>query len=144
MPVRGSPGRRGAVLLSCALPWFATACAAPAAPAVHEHFATATVSVTEQGLQPADAVVLPAFGVVVWRNALPAGAITIEVESAFPLCEQCSTVVNFESVDDHSRSSPVAPQAIASLCFHQAGTFRYVVHTPAGDRPGSVRIGGAP
>jgi len=121
-----------AVLSGCASP--------PPASPTHAHTHTATVTVTERGLLPEPAVSIPTFATVVWRNSARV-PLTIDVTAA--TCHECDTVMGFTNVATGARSVAVAPGGITTLCFHDAGTFAYVVHVGDAAHAGVIQVGGA-
>lgn len=137
MSDHGPVVRRAALALAL----FGVACSAPG-PARDEHFAARTLTITADGILPAPAASLPVFGVLVFRNAT-AAPIEIRVQAPFPPCAQCSTVLGFQDEAGHGVARSVPAQGVASLCFHDAGRFPFVVKTAAGERTGSVAVGGS-
>lgn len=117
------------------------ACTAPG-PARDEHFAARTLTITADGILPEPAASLPVFGVLVFRNTT-AAPIEIRVAAPFPPCAQCSTVLGFEDDAGQGVARAVPAQGVASLCFHDAGRFQFVVRTAAGERSGAIVVGGS-
>jgi hypothetical protein len=104
---------------------------------MHTH--TATVTVTDRDLLPDPVVAIPTFATIVWRN-LASAPLTIEVQAA--ACHECDTVLGFAPIDAGARSVAVAPAGIATLCFHDAGTFAYVARAGDVEHHGVIQVGG--
>lgn len=130
--------------------WFALVAACQSAPPAGTvpHFATATVTVASQGLLPTNEVRIPTFATVVFKNELTSGDITVQIARPYTPSAGCTTALGFHSVfqavAEASDSDPVPPQGVVSLCFHHAGSFPYTVKTPAGERVGTIVVGGVP
>jgi hypothetical protein len=119
------------------------ACATPpvASSAPHQHLHTTTVTIDERGLMPASEVHVPVFSTVVWRNRRSEPA-TIDV--AATACPECETVLGFTAAPDGAHSSAIAPDGLATLCFHTAGTFAFVVKVGASEQRGTIVVEGTP
>lgn len=131
--------RRSALPLAIAL---AACTSAPATPvdAPHTHQHTTMVTVTDQALLPSPTVKIPILSTVVWRNRSQA-PLRVEVETAS--CGGCDTVMGFTPGTKGARTAEVAPGAIATLCFHQLGSFPFVAHTGANELRGCIEVGEA-
>ncbi|MCA8949763.1 MAG: hypothetical protein KDE27_09690 [Planctomycetes bacterium] len=123
---------------------FAGCAGAPDAEAMHDaaraHRYTATVTVTADALLPTADIAIPAFSTVLFRNGTEQ-TITVDVHAA--ACNDCDTVLGFEPSVDGVRSAPIAPGAVATLCFHEGGEFRYVANGIEPALAGIVRVGGS-
>ncbi|MCA8956149.1 MAG: hypothetical protein KDC87_08745 [Planctomycetes bacterium] len=108
----------------------------------HEHSAAETVTITDGQLLPAAEVSLPTFGTVVFRNAR-SEAVTIEVDRPLGVCSQCSTALGFVADGAQTVAKAIPAHGIASLCFHDAGRFGFVVRGAAGEQRGSIAVGGS-
>ncbi|MBL8728278.1 MAG: hypothetical protein JNM25_07610 [Planctomycetes bacterium] len=120
-----------AVLAACAT--------APPAPAVHRHTHTATLTVADTGLRPGPHVAIPTYATVVWRNDT---ATPIAIEVAAATCNDCDTVLGFAAGDGGASATEVAPGAVATLCFHDAGSFAFVVRGAGTEHRGTIDVGG--
>ena len=105
------------------------------------HSATATVTATAAGLQPAPRVVIPAFGTVVFKNGLPSGDVVVQVGRKLDQSENCATSLAFHDEGNGTVSQPIPPQAITALCFHDAGSFPFTMRTPSGELQGTIEVG---
>lgn len=133
---------RSLPLIALAMTTAVGGCAGPPpTPAGHLHTHTATVTVTDTALLPDPAVSIPTFATIVWRNQATA-PLVIEVTAA--TCHQCDTVMGFANVATGARSVTVAPGGIATLCFHDAGTFGYEARVGAATHDGVIQVGAKP
>lgn len=119
----------------------AGACKSAADPADHDHNHryTTMVTIADDRLLPAAEVAIPAFATVLWRNNT-ASPVEVAVEKA--LCNACDTVLGFAAVDGGVQSAPIAPGAVATLCFHEPGEFAFTVAGAGAPRRGTVHVGG--
>lgn len=117
------------------------ACAAAPLPQT-PHVSSLTVSASENGLRPAGDVAIEQFGTVVFRNARRQGAIEVAIEREFAPSANCSTTLQFAAKGDQSVSLPLDPGGVATLCFHEPGTFPFEIATPEGPLRGTVVVGG--
>lgn len=138
-PWGGVPAR---LALCCVLA--GTACSGAPSPATN-HFASATITVTDRGLEPGPDAAIPAFGTVVWRNASATdGVLELVVERPFEPSEPCATTLGFHAADGRSAAWPIAPGELAALCFHAAGRFAWRATLGGRELRGTIRVGGAP
>jgi hypothetical protein len=100
--------------------------------------------VAPQGLLPTGEVRIPTFATVVFKNELASGDITVQIARPYAPSAGCTTALGFHALAEASDTDPVPPQGVVSLCFHDAGSFRYSVKTPTGERKGTIVVGGAP
>jgi hypothetical protein len=107
------------------------------------HFSSQTVTVTDRGLQPGAELAIADFGTVVFRNGRSAGDVAIAIARPFEPSAQCSTTLQFFAQESQSVSLPLSPHGVASICFHESGSFPFVVTTPEGELRGTVIVGGA-
>lgn len=107
----------------------------------HNHRITTLVTVTGDALLPGADVRIPAMSTVVWRN-VAAVPLTIDVDST--TCASCETVLGFRSKERGAGCRAVAPGGVASLCFHEAGSFPFVVHLEDRELRGTIVVGAAP
>lgn len=105
----------------------------------HAHAHTATITVTATGLQPGATVVVPTFATVVWQNRTGA-PLEVAVDGAG--CNDCDTVLGFAAAGQGARALAIAPGAVATLCFHDAGSFGFVARGDAGEWRGAIEVGG--
>jgi hypothetical protein len=135
------PTSRPALVLALAL--LPCACASSSST---PHLRTVTLTVADAGIQPGPDVTIPRFATVVFRHGLSDRDATFEVSVDRPLepSEPCSTTLNFLATGARSQSAPIGARDIASLCFHDAGVFPYVIRAGAREMRGTVRVGGAP
>lgn len=100
------------------------------------------VTVTGEALLPGTEVRIPTMSTVVWRN-VAATPLTIDVEST--TCASCETVVGFRSkAEAGAGCRSVAPGGVVSLCFHDPGSFPFVVHLADRDLRGTIVVGATP
>ena len=109
--------------------------------APHNHQHTTMVTVTDDAVLPSPAVKIPILSTVVWRNR---GNAPMRIEVAAASCGGCDTVLGFTPVTKGARSADVAPGAIATLCFHQAGVFPFVAHVGSTELRGTIEVAAAP
>jgi hypothetical protein len=64
--------------------------------------------------------------------------MAIEVEGA--PCNECDTVLGFAAAGNGSRAVAIQPGEVATLCFHEAGTFAFKVRVDATERQGLVLV----
>ncbi|MEZ6038402.1 MAG: hypothetical protein R3F29_13040 [Planctomycetota bacterium] len=93
------------------------------------HLHTATVSITGEALLPAAKVSVPAMSTVVFRNRT-AQPFAVDIDQV--VCQRCDTVLGFEPAGGGARCDTGAAHGVATLCFHDPGTFPFVV--TVGDR----------
>ena len=134
------PLRLSALPLGLAFALTACGGAPPPADAPHSHLHTTMVTVTDQALLPSPTVRIPILSTVVCRNRSTA-PLRVEVTSAS--CGGCDTVMGFTPGTTGARTADVAPGAIATLCFHQLGSFPFVAHTGSGELRGTIEVGDA-
>ncbi len=128
--------------LALSLVWLSTACGSTPL-AGNPHFAAATVTITADGLRPEAEVRIAPYGTIAFRNELPTGNVEIEVARPFAPSANCSTTLNFAAAGPASTTPAIPPHGLASICFHAAGAFPFVVRTPIGEQHGRVLVGGA-
>ena len=133
--------RSGTARPAFALALLTAACGTAPEPAGHVHCFTTTITVTADALLPASTVSIPAMSTVVWRNKSPQD-LTIEFQSMS--CPGCDTVFAFAAGPNGARAATIAPGAVATMCFHEAGSYPFVVHAGGRDRTGAIEVGGAP
>ena len=114
------------------------ACASEAPIQDHSHRITTTVTITDRALLPAATVPIPLCSTVVWRDRSTQPA-HIAVTAA--TCGSCETVMGFTPSDDGARSIAVAPGSVATLCFHQKGSFVFKAKTDATELQGTIVVG---
>lgn len=115
------------------------ACASPAPIQDHTHRITTTVTITDAALLPAATVPIPVFSTVVWRNRSSAPA---EIAVTAATCGTCETVMGFAPGDGGARSVAVAPGAVATLCFHQPGSYPFTASTGGQQLQGTIVVRG--
>lgn len=98
---------------------------------------TTTVSVGNRGVAPHADVHIPVLSTLVWRN-LGDAPLTVEIE--LTTCGKCETVLGFSPGPNGAKSLPIAPGAVATICFHQVGTFPYTVRLGESEHRGSVTV----
>lgn len=136
MTILASVGRAG-LLLSLAS-WSACVDAPPTLePPTHQHRVTTTVSIGDQGVAPRAEVRIPVLSTIVWRN-LGAAPALVEIELA--TCGRCETVLGFAPGPNGARSLPIAPGGIATICFHDAGTFPFTARLGDTVHTGSITV----
>lgn len=118
------------------------ACAAPT-PAT-PHVAAETVTITDTGLLPAPTVHVPRFGAVLFRNAAPSATCEVTVDRPLAPTRACSTTLGFADHGLRTRTEPLPPRGIASLCFHDEGTFPFAVVVGGRTFEGTIVVGGRP
>lgn len=136
MTTLASIGRAGLFLALA----FWSACAEappPLDPPIHQHRVTTTVSIGDGGVAPRADVRIPVLSTIVWRN-LGAAPATIEIELA--TCGRCETVLGFAPGPNGARSLPIAPGGIATLCFHDTGTFPFTARLGDTVHTGSITV----
>lgn len=131
--------RRPAALLSLLLASCASTAPVPTSQP-HQHRHTTTVTIAADGLRPGAEVRIPAFSTVVWRNQAEADA-TVEVLAA--ACPECETVLGFAPSPRGARSAAIAPGGLTTLCFHDPGSFAFVVAVGGVERRGTLVVGSA-
>lgn len=114
---------------------------APAAPAPHVHRITTTVSVTDDALLPHADVRIPNASTIVWRNR---GSAPLHVDIDIVTCGGCETVMGFHGDPTGAHSTDVAPGAIATICFHQLGTFAFRARIGDHEHRGTITVAEAP
>ena len=114
---------------------------APAAPAPHVHRITTTVSVTDDALLPRADVRIPNASTIVWRNR---GNTPLHVDIDIVTCGGCETVMGFHGDPTGAHSTDVAPGAIATICFHQLGTFAFRARIGDHEHRGTITVAEAP
>ena len=137
-PPMVSPRCMRALLLGSlvAVSFVLTACKSEPAPDPTHRYTT-MLTVTDDGLLPEPTVTVPVFSTVVWRNR-GSKPMAIEVEGA-PYNE-CDTVLGFAAAGNGSRAAAIQPGEVATLCFHEAGTFPFKVRVDATERQGFVLV----
>lgn len=125
-----------------ALLLFSASCSSPP-PAVadHRHRTTTTLTITAAAVLPMATVTIPAWSSVVWRNR---GDQPLEVSIRAAACPACETVMGFAAAADGARSIAIAPGAVASICFHDVGTFPFVATLGGVTHRGEIRVAEAP
>jgi hypothetical protein len=136
--------RRAAAARCLLLAAAASACSSAPLAGAPPHFATQTITVTAAGLRPGGDLRIPAFGTVVWKNELAQGEVVVHIARPFEPSENCSTSLGFTGTGAESASKPIPPQGVAALCFHDAGSFPFLVQAPGGEWRGTIAVGGAP
>lgn len=132
MTIFASVGRAG--LFFALASW--SACAGTPPP-IHQYRVTTTVSIGSFGVAPRTDVQIPVLSTVVWRN-LGAAPVTVEIELA--TCGRCETVLGFAPGPNGARSVPIAPGGIATLCFHDAGTFPFTARLGDTVHTGTITV----
>lgn len=136
MTILASVGRAGLFLALAS--WSACAGAPPPLePPTHQHRVTTTVSIGSSGVAPRAQVQIPVLSTIVWRN-LGAEPLTVEIQLA--TCGRCETVLGFAPGPNGARSLPIAPGGIATLCFHDAGTFPFTARLGDTVHTGSITV----
>lgn len=118
---------------------FAACAGRPAAPHVHVHATVVTVS--DAGLQPAATVSIPTYATVVWRNG---GNAPLQVDIDAAICGDCETVVGFRPRPPGSQAPAIPAGGVATMCFHDAGTFAFTATLADRTHRGTITVGGAP
>jgi hypothetical protein len=119
----------------------ASAPAESAAPAPHVHRITTTVSVTDDALLPHADVRIPDASTIVWRNR---GSAPLHVDIDIVTCGGCETVMGFHGDPKGAHSTDIAPGAIATICFHQLGTFGFTARIGDHEHRGTITVTEAP
>jgi ABC-type transporter lipoprotein component MlaA len=97
------------------------------APTAHpDRSASVTLTLTAAGLQPQPNVRLPQFGTLVFRNQR-GEPVDVSVARPFAPSANCSTALHFAADGAMSVAHGVRGDNLASLCFHEAGTFPFVI-----------------
>lgn len=112
-----------------------------APPPPHVHRITTTVSVTDDALLPDADVRIPNASTVVWRNR---GSAPLHVDIDIVTCGGCETVMGFHGDPTGAHSTDVAPGAIATICFHQLGTFAFRARIGDHEHRGTITVAEAP
>lgn len=112
-----------------------------AAPAPHVHRITTTVSVTDDALLPRADVRIPNASTIVWRNR---GNTPLHVDIDIVTCGGCETVMGFHGDPTGAHSTDIAPGAIATICFHQLGTFPFRARIGGHEHRGTITVTEAP
>ncbi|MBK8978703.1 MAG: hypothetical protein IPM29_22625 [Planctomycetes bacterium] len=110
------------------------------APDHPDHFDSVTVTVTDTGLAPADVVHVPRFGTVVFRSAVAGAPIDVAVARPIGGSAPCSTLLGFADEGGRSAAHGIAGAGFASLCFHDAGRFPFVVEVGGRELHGTVVV----
>jgi hypothetical protein len=105
----------------------------------HRHRVTTTLTVTADTVLPADEVRIPVMSTLVWRNRTDQ-PLQIDIDAA--ACNQCDTVLGFAPAAAGARAVALAPNGIATLCFHDAGVFAYTTRSGDRVRRGTIRVEG--
>ncbi|MBL8756237.1 MAG: hypothetical protein JNK15_23280 [Planctomycetes bacterium] len=100
---------------------------------------TTTVTVTEAGVMPLADVRIPAFSTVVWRNA---ASVPLRIAIDAAACPDCETVLGFAGSAAGAHAAAVAPGQVATLCFHDAGTFPFVLQLGGREHRGTIVVEG--
>lgn len=134
------------LLRPVALPLLLAAVACDSAPPAvantpHTHQHTTMVTVTDSSVLPSPTVKIPLLSTVVWRNRATA---PVQIEVIAASCGGCDTVLGFTPGTTGARTAAVSPGAIASLCFHYAGSYPFVARTGNTELRGSIEVGGEP
>lgn len=133
------PRRRTILMSALALAGCATAPAAE--PLAHEHRQATTVVVTLGALLPDPVARIPEMATVVWHNRTGV-PLSLRVHGA--PCPPCDTVLGFRQEGDGASCAAVAPGSVATLCFHEVGSFAYEAKAGAAIHRGTVVVEGAP
>lgn len=105
----------------------------------HSHRSSITATITADAVLPTETITIPSFSAVVWRNrAGNSAAITIHTAS----CGTCETILGFQPVPQGARAAAVRPESVASICFHDAGTFHYTVEVGGRTLQGTIVVEG--
>lgn len=128
--------------LSQLLPLLLAACVSP--PPATPHLAADTLTITADGLRPGPTLRVPRFGAVVFRNAEPASTAEVTVDRPLAPTEACASTLGFDDHGEHSRTQPLPPRGLASLCFHDEGTFAFSVAIGGRTFEGTIVVGGRP
>ncbi|MBP8302267.1 MAG: hypothetical protein KA020_18020 [Planctomycetes bacterium] len=107
----------------------------------HRHRSTATVTLTNTAVLPTPHVSIPAFATIVWRNG---GTTPIQIEVQKAVCNECDTVLGFLPDPLGARSVVLAPQGVATLCFHDEGEFAFVARGAGTEQRGVIHVGAHP
>ena len=110
-------------------------------PPPHVHRITTTVSVTDDALLPHADVRIPNASTIVWRNR---GSAPLHVDIDIVTCGGCETVMGFHGDPTGAHSTDVAPGAIATICFHQLGTFPFRARIGDHEHRGTITVAEAP
>ncbi|HEX6813603.1 MAG TPA: hypothetical protein VF384_18435 [Planctomycetota bacterium] len=105
-----------------------------------ERFESATVTATAGELLPGDAVRVRRFGTVVFRNARADAPMDVTVLRPLWPSQPCSTMLGFTADGETSVARGIAAPAFASLCFHDAGSFPFVVRVAGRELRGTVEV----
>lgn len=124
------------------LPLLLAACAAPT-PAT-PHVAAETVTITENGLLPGPTIRVPRFGAVLFQNATKTATCEVTVDRPLAPTKACSTTLGFAEHGLRTRTEALPPRGIASLCFHDEGTFPFAVVVDGRSFDGAIVVGGRP
>ncbi|HEX5054475.1 MAG TPA: hypothetical protein VFZ65_22035 [Planctomycetota bacterium] len=116
----------------------ATACQGAPTPPEPVHQQTVMLTVTDTELRPEPLVVIPTFATVVWRNA---GSQPMSIDVGGATCNDCDTVLGFEPAARGARAPAIAPGDVATLCFHEAGSFAFVARVGSTEHRGVVQVG---
>ncbi|MFO1032121.1 MAG: hypothetical protein U1F60_13670 [Planctomycetota bacterium] len=136
MTILASVGRAG--LFFSLASWSGCASAPPPLePPTHQHRVTTTVSIGDHGVAPRAEVQIPVLSTIVWRN-LGAAPATVEIE--LTTCGRCETVLGFAPGPNGARSLPIAPGGIATICFHETGTFPFTARLGDTVHTGSITV----
>jgi hypothetical protein len=112
-------------------------------PSTHVLAAAETVTVTDGALLPSAELHIPQYASVVFRNERGAGDIEVALDRELGQSQGCATTLHFEAVGHGAVARALPPHGIATICFHEAGTFPFVVRTAAGELHGSIVVGSA-
>jgi len=95
------------------------------------------VVLTDRQLLPADGLRIPRYSTLVCRNRTSA---PVDIHIGSVACGTCETVFGFEPDGDGAQAMQIAPGAIATLCFHDIGSFPISVHTGSGDQRNTIVV----
>jgi len=112
-------------------------------PSTHVLAAAETVTVTDGALLPSNELHLPQYGSVVFRNGRGSGDIEVALDRELGASQRCATTLHFEAVGHGAVARALPPHGIATICFHEPGTFPFVVRSAGGELRGTVVVGGA-
>lgn len=116
-------------------------CACAGVPAAHpDRSESATITIEDGRLRPSPVVHVRPSGTVVFRPARGTGPIEVTVSRPLAPSLACATMLGFAAEGNVSVARGVAPPSFVSLCFHEQGTFPFVVRTEGKELHGTVRV----
>jgi hypothetical protein len=130
--------------MAIALLLLSSCTAAPASPSLalsHRHRITTTLTVTEAAVLPSNDARIPVMSTLVWRNHT---GQPLQIDIAAAACNDCDTVLGFTAAAAGARAIALAPGGVATLCFHDPGSFAYVTRTGSLVHDGTVHVEARP